>query len=328
MAEKSIRYGIFGAGHNGLTILRQLGEENVDFFCDNNKHGVYYEKPVLSFVDAKKEFNRVQLILSVDSEYIRGQLNALNIDYIDYANRENYCDFLGDYYLRILLSENFYKGEKKRDKTWFREYYCDNDNKKLVEAIKKNDYEHLLQKVYDNTLVYNDEYFDRRPGMIVVANAILQRKCKKICDIACGYGDFLRHMNSMGAECYGIEFDSRRVNLLKDSGITCCQGRAESIGYVDDSFDVVTCMECLEHVRDPFEVVREAYRILKNNGYFYVTVPNGTGCDCSEHVRQFDKDDLYSIAQKCGMSEIRIIELPYLYDRVKDNMLMECKKIG
>ena len=41
----------------------------------------------------------------------------------------------------------------------------------------------------------------------------------------------------------------------------------------DDSFDLIICTEVLEHTLNPFDAVKEIYRILKTNGYVCVTVP-------------------------------------------------------
>jgi ubiquinone/menaquinone biosynthesis C-methylase UbiE len=49
---------------------------------------------------------------------------------------------------------------------------------------------------------------------------------------------------------------------------------AESLSFDDASFDAVTCIEVLEHVRSPEEASREVLRVLRPGGAFLVTVPN------------------------------------------------------
>ena len=53
-----------------------------------------------------------------------------------------------------------------------------------------------------------------------------------------------------------------------------CDLNYESIPSKDKSFDVVIAGEVLEHLINPYKVVREFYRILKPNGILIVSVPN------------------------------------------------------
>ena len=48
---------------------------------------------------------------------------------------------------------------------------------------------------------------------------------------------------------------------------------ANAIPFPDDTFDVVTCLETLEHDPDPFGSIREMRRVLKPGGALVLTVP-------------------------------------------------------
>ena len=47
-----------------------------------------------------------------------------------------------------------------------------------------------------------------------------------------------------------------------------------AIPFPDASFDVVCCLEMLEHDRDPFGTVREMRRVLRPGGHLVLTVPS------------------------------------------------------
>ncbi len=44
--------------------------------------------------------------------------------------------------------------------------------------------------------------------------------------------------------------------------------------YADGSVDVLTCIEGIEHVENPFHVMREAHRVLRAGGHLVLTTPN------------------------------------------------------
>jgi ubiquinone/menaquinone biosynthesis C-methylase UbiE len=56
--------------------------------------------------------------------------------------------------------------------------------------------------------------------------------------------------------------------------ITLHEGAGEDLGFDDATFDTVTCIEVLEHVRSVPATVAEVHRVLRPGGAFLVTVPN------------------------------------------------------
>jgi len=49
---------------------------------------------------------------------------------------------------------------------------------------------------------------------------------------------------------------------------------AESIPFTNNIFDYVICSEVLEHLLEPEQAIKEAYRILKKGGVFLITTPS------------------------------------------------------
>ncbi len=62
---------------------------------------------------------------------------------------------------------------------------------------------------------------------------------------------------------------AKRENRLYDYKI----GIASDTGLANESFDIVTAFEFLEHVPEYEKVIAEAARILKKGGYFIISVP-------------------------------------------------------
>lgn len=51
-------------------------------------------------------------------------------------------------------------------------------------------------------------------------------------------------------------------------------GDAHKLDFESNSFDAVFCLEVLEHVKDPFRVLKEFKRVLKKGGYGVFLVPS------------------------------------------------------
>ena len=103
----------------------------------------------------------------------------------------------------------------------------------------------------------------------------------RVLDVGCGGGILTESMASKGAQVTGIDMGDAALNVARlhaaESGVdvtyrqtTAEQLAAESPG----SFDVVTCMEMLEHVPDPASVVRACSQLVTSDGHVYFSTIN------------------------------------------------------
>ena len=98
---------------------------------------------------------------------------------------------------------------------------------------------------------------------------------------------------------------------------------AHNLQFEDDYFDVVYCLDVVEHCENPYRVLSEIKRVLKRDGILYLSVPNiyrfhrllcfwlnrRTSVDFS-HLYCFDKSVMSQLLGKLGMS---IIHTAYYY---------------
>ena len=104
----------------------------------------------------------------------------------------------------------------------------------------------------------------------------------KTLDVGCGGGFSCEFMAERGAIVSGIDQSEKCVQAAKNhaaiSGfeINYRQGLAENMPYDDNTFDVVICVDVLEHVADYKQVVSEVHRILKPGGLFFFDTINRT----------------------------------------------------
>lgn len=104
---------------------------------------------------------------------------------------------------------------------------------------------------------------------------------KRVLDIGCGGGILTDSIARAGADAIGIDLSSKALKVAQlhalESGTPKVQYReisAEDIAAEQaGSFDVVTCMEMLEHVPDPASVVRACSALVKPGGWvFFSTI--------------------------------------------------------
>jgi len=94
-------------------------------------------------------------------------------------------------------------------------------------------------------------------------------------DIGCGEGLFLEIAKRNGWHVTGTEISSFAVKYGREKhGLDIYQGEITDIGFPDKVFDVITMWHVLEHTTNPVAVLKEARRILKDDGVFIVAVPN------------------------------------------------------
>lgn len=106
-------------------------------------------------------------------------------------------------------------------------------------------------------------------------------KDKQVLDIGCGGGLLSEGMASRGAVTTGVDLSERPLAVarlhLHESGlqITYRQIAAEALAKESPaSFDVVTCMEMLEHVPQPQSIVSACAKLLKPGGQVFFSTIN------------------------------------------------------
>ncbi|HCU07001.1 MAG TPA: class I SAM-dependent methyltransferase [Holosporales bacterium] len=106
-------------------------------------------------------------------------------------------------------------------------------------------------------------------------------KGAKILDIGSGYGSFVFEAIHHGYDAYGIEIESFEHEISKERAVEelidpkrFAQGSALSLPYPDESFDMVSFWNVLEHISDYKQAIREAKRVLKTKGKIFIIAPN------------------------------------------------------
>ena len=113
-------------------------------------------------------------------------------------------------------------------------------------------------------------------------DGIASLKGKRVLDVGCGGGILADSMARKGAAVVGIDLASK---ALKVAHLHALEAGTKDVEYKEisaedmadkepASFDVVTCMEMLEHVPDPSSVVAACARLVKPGGHVFFSTIN------------------------------------------------------
>ena len=113
-------------------------------------------------------------------------------------------------------------------------------------------------------------------------NGLCSVQGKRILDVGCGGGILADAMARKGAEVLGVDLATK---ALKVAQLHALEAQTPNVQYREVSaealaieqpagFDVVTCMEMLEHVPDPASIVRACATLVKPGGWVFFSTIN------------------------------------------------------
>ena len=165
---------------------------------------------------------------------------------------------------------------------------------------------------------------DRRAGKILDAvRAELGDRTGPVSllDVGCSSGVFMVAARARGFNVQGVEPAPRAAKSAEAAGFPVYCGTLEQAAFPDRSFDAITVLEVIEHLRDPVGLLRECRRILKADGVLVIGTGNagsltvrvlGTDWDYLQvrrhggHVSFFSPRSIQVLAQKTGFAVARI----------------------
>lgn len=104
---------------------------------------------------------------------------------------------------------------------------------------------------------------------------------KTVLDVGCGGGILSESMANVGATVTGIDLSDKALGVAKlhlfESGVKVDYQHSSAEDFAEQhpgSFDVVTCMEMLEHVPDPASTIAACARLVKPGGHVFFSTLN------------------------------------------------------
>jgi 2-polyprenyl-3-methyl-5-hydroxy-6-metoxy-1,4-benzoquinol methylase len=160
-------------------------------------------------------------------------------------------------------------------------------------------------------------------------------------DAGCGSGDFLRCMREVGFQVNGIEPSETGCSWAREThGIEVFQGMLEDYLTASNrsTFEVVSLLNVLEHLRDPKEMLMQLRKLIKPNGILAVVVPDArfhdfigrlrgavgiadpywleqshsvlSGFKLPDHLSSFQPRTISFLLEQCGFEVLRVQNAP------------------
>ncbi|KTD09446.1 3-demethylubiquinone-9 3-methyltransferase [Legionella jamestowniensis DSM 19215] len=179
---------------------------------------------------------------------------------------------------------------------------------------------------------------------------------KLVLDVGCGGGILSEAMASEGAQVTGLDLSEEALEAAKAHAASntleieylCCSVEE----YEHPGFDIITCMEMLEHVPDPQAIITHCARLLKPGGTLFLSTINRTvkayttvilaaeyilgllPRQTHEFAKFIKPSELVAMIRQSGMELIELTGMSYnpwnkmatLDDSVAVNYLISCFK--
>ena len=104
---------------------------------------------------------------------------------------------------------------------------------------------------------------------------------KKVLDVGCGGGILAEALAQRGAQVTGIDMGDAPLGVAKlhqlESGLSIDYQKSTAEDYAqqhESAFDIVTCLEMLEHVPDPSSIVQACAKMVKPGGHVFFSTIN------------------------------------------------------
>jgi SAM-dependent methyltransferase len=152
-------------------------------------------------------------------------------------------------------------------------------------------------------------YRGRRRVLHAELDRIVLPRNARILDAGCGSGRMLDELRHRG-RVTGVDANADAVSATRRRGHVAWLATIEDMPFTDASFDLVTCLDVIEHTPDDRVTLRELRRVTRPGGALVVTVPAYQALWSAHdivngHYRRYRVPELRAAAQEAGWYHVR-----------------------
>lgn len=212
---------------------------------------------------------------------------------------------------------------KATDRKAYPDYFADSEISWAVKYFLDAMYFRNRLEFEHQASIFKDS-IDQTDGRYqVVLSEIRNRKAKKICDVGCGKGRYLKNLllDNPTAEYFAVDISETVMEGIH-SPVKKKEGILTQIPYMDETFDLVYAVESLEHSIFPENALKEMIRVTKAGGEIVVIDKNQSAMGLLEidEWEQWFTNELFELTAKENHCELHIIENISYEDGLSDGL--------
>lgn len=195
---------------------------------------------------------------------------------------------------------------------------------------------------------FYNEFFNENDIEVMASGGDLRRRCRaevltsaawshmpqdaKVLDVGCGTGDNLRYVLRDQAFFYGLEYAEPTTEVARrilEGRADIRVGSATEIPFSDAKFDLVLCIEVLEHIEEDDEACGEIARILKPGGALILSLPYRhwfpSYFSTMGHYRHYTRSDVEKLLSRVGLKVTRYLPNYPRWSRFANYVYVSCR---
>jgi 2-polyprenyl-3-methyl-5-hydroxy-6-metoxy-1,4-benzoquinol methylase len=137
--------------------------------------------------------------------------------------------------------------------------------------------------MFSTFLEYATSSLQRGEKAVKIIRRYTSIKRKKCLDVGCAYGGFPVAFALAGAaSAVGVELNRNLLELAKElKKDVPCNAEFRNANILDlkllrslGTFDIITCNDVIEHVKDPYQLIERLALLLRPGGFLFMEIPN------------------------------------------------------
>lgn len=169
--------------------------------------------------------------------------------------------------------------------------------------------------------------FSRLLGHLAGPKGMSEKKDFTLLDVGCGCGFFLRVLRDkqLGGHILAMDISKpllKKAKVFRNADLI--QASAEMLPFKNETFDIITCFQVIEHLSTPTRHLNDVYRTLNYGGIYYVTTVNKTILNLLYKFKLFKADPTHinemtkrELSQLLRASNLKIIKLFSAFEGIK-----------
>lgn len=184
-------------------------------------------------------------------------------------------------------------------------------------------YDRFHKKSYIQSNVVTENSFTYKT-VISVIKVLIEDKKLQILDFGCGVGTIDFYMASKGNNVVGIDISNKAIQIAKEnSKLFGLENRTDFFTSIEKleakKFDLIICIEVLEHISDDRKTLNLLAKYLKNDGILILSSPSGNAPLYKlglarkfdkevGHLRRYTVNDLQNKITEAGFEVIKTVK--------------------